>query len=70
LERLFEDNEVFEVVRALNGDKSPGYDGFTMGFFQACWEVLKAYIVNVFHEFHARGTFEKSFNATFMSLIP
>jgi hypothetical protein len=70
LERPFEDDEVFEVVKALNGDKALGPDGFTMGFFQACWEVLKADIMNVFHEFHARGTFEKSLNATFISLIP
>ena len=40
-----------------------------MGFFQACWEVLKVYIVNAFHEFHARGTFKKNLNATFLSLI-
>jgi hypothetical protein len=26
--------------------------------------------MNVFHDVHSRGTFEKSFNATFISLIP
>jgi hypothetical protein len=31
LESPFEDDEVFEVVKALNGDKSPSPDGFTMG---------------------------------------
>jgi len=31
----FEDDEVFEVVRAHNRDKTPGLDGFTIGFFQA-----------------------------------
>jgi hypothetical protein len=43
---------------------------FTVGFFQACWEVLKAHIINVFHDFHARGMFEKSLTATFIALIP
>lgn len=28
------------------------------------------YQYNVFHEFHARDTFEKSLNVTFISLIP
>jgi len=57
------------MVKALNGDKAPSPDGFTMYFFQACWEVLKEEITNVYHECHARGMFVKSFNATFISLI-
>jgi hypothetical protein len=40
-----------------------------MGFFQACWEVLKVDIMNVVHDFNARGMFEKNLNATFISLI-
>jgi hypothetical protein len=32
----------------------------TMGFFQVCWEVLKVNIMNVFHDFHARGMFGKT----------
>jgi hypothetical protein len=32
---------VWEVVRNLNGDKASGPDGFTMAFFQKCWDVLK-----------------------------
>jgi len=39
-------------------------------FFQKCWEVLKEDIMVVFKEFHGRGHFEKSINATFISLIP
>jgi len=40
-EREFEEQEVWEVVRNLNGDKVPRPDGFTMAFFQKCWDVLK-----------------------------
>jgi hypothetical protein len=36
LERAFEEEEVKKVVSALNGDKAPGPDGFSMAFFQAC----------------------------------
>jgi hypothetical protein len=54
----------------FKGDKAPGLDGFSMAFFQKCWEVLKVDIMAVFKEFHRRGKFEKSFNATFVSLIP
>jgi hypothetical protein len=61
---------VWDVVRDLNGDKAPSPDGFTMVFFQKCWGVLKQDIMGVFSEFHNRRQFEKSFNATFVSLIP
>lgn len=51
-------------------DKAPGPDGFTMGFFIKCWDVLKQDIMGVFHNFHSHGLFEKSFNATYIALIP
>ncbi|XP_075645387.1 uncharacterized protein LOC142616412 [Castanea sativa] len=37
LERPFEDSEIFDVIKEFNEDKSPGPDGFSMAFFQACW---------------------------------
>ena len=36
LEKPFEESEVLEVIKEFNGDKSPGPDGFSMAFFQAC----------------------------------
>jgi hypothetical protein len=41
LELPFEENEVLEVVKAMNRDKAPGLDGFPMAFFQDCWDVIK-----------------------------
>jgi hypothetical protein len=57
------------MVKAFNGDKARSPEGFTMYFFQACWEVVKEDITNVCNKCHARGMFVKSFNATFISLI-
>jgi hypothetical protein len=70
LELSFDDDEVVGVVLGLNGDKAPGPDGFTMGFFQSCWEVVKADIMAFLDDFHGGYSFEKSLNATFVSLIP
>jgi len=70
LEREFEESDVLKVVKALNGDKAPGSDSYSMAFFQACWDVLKEDIMKVFHDFHARGKFERSLNAMFIALIP
>uniref|UniRef100_A0A2N9IF49 CCHC-type domain-containing protein n=1 Tax=Fagus sylvatica TaxID=28930 RepID=A0A2N9IF49_FAGSY len=40
LERPFGEEEVAGVVAGFNGDKAPGPDGFSMGFFQSCWDIL------------------------------
>ena len=56
LERPFEEIEILEVIKEFNGDKSPGPDGFSMAFFQACWGILKSNIMAVFHHFHCSTT--------------
>jgi hypothetical protein len=70
LEAPFLEKEVKDVIFGMDGDKAPGPDGFSLAFFQACWEVLKIDIMAVFLDFHARGKFEKSLTSTFISLIP
>jgi hypothetical protein len=70
LERSFEEEEVRKVVSTMNGDKALGPNGFSMAFFQACWDVVSVDIMKVFYDFHGRGLFEKSLNASFISLIP
>ena len=51
-------------------DKAPGPDGFTMGFYIKCWEVLKKDIMGTFRNSHARRVFGKSFSVTYVTLIP
>jgi len=70
LELPFEEREVLEVVKGLNGDKAPGLDGFTLAFFQDCWDVIKTDLMGVFQDFHTHIKFVKSINATFLALIP
>ena len=36
LDRDFSEEEVFNAVKDMNGDKSPGPDGFSLAFFQSC----------------------------------
>jgi hypothetical protein len=70
LEREFDEAEVRKVVFAMNGDKAPGPDGFSIAFFQACWDIVKEDIMKIFSGFHTEGKFEASLNSTFISLIP
>jgi hypothetical protein len=53
LENPFEEREVREVIKGMDRDKAPGPDGFSMAFFQDCWEVVKGDFMAVFEEFHA-----------------
>lgn len=41
-----------------------------MAFFQTCWDIVCTDIMEVIQYFHEMGTFEKSLNATFVTLIP
>uniref|UniRef100_A0A2N9I593 Reverse transcriptase domain-containing protein n=1 Tax=Fagus sylvatica TaxID=28930 RepID=A0A2N9I593_FAGSY len=66
----FEKDEVLQVIKDLQGDKSPGPDGFTMAFFQKCWTILETDVMGFFDEFFEKGTFAYSLNATFVTLIP
>jgi hypothetical protein len=70
MEREFEEDEIWGVIQNFKGDKAPGPDGFTMAFFQKCWEILKTDIIAVLKEFQTSVKFKKSLNATFESLIP
>ena len=50
--------------------KAPGSDGFTVDFFQSCWDLIKEEIWEVVEESRNTRQVLTSFNATFLSLIP
>ncbi|WMV49678.1 hypothetical protein MTR67_043063 [Solanum verrucosum] len=70
LQRPFTEEEVLLIIKKCEGDKAPGPDGFTMDFFKKCWDILKEDLMLTIQNFHQRSVFEKSFNATFIALIP
>ncbi|RVW54571.1 putative ribonuclease H protein [Vitis vinifera] len=49
--------------------EAPGPDGFTVAFWQACWDFAKEEIVELFKEFYDQKSFAKSLNATFLVII-
>jgi hypothetical protein len=70
LERQFSDEEVVTALQQISGEKAPGPDGFTLAFFQHCWDVVKVEVLNTIQEFYEHEEFERSLNSTFMVLIP
>ena len=70
LERKFEREEILQVVSDLEGDKAPGPNGFTIAFYHHCWKVVEKDVLAFFEEFSQHCKFEKSLNASFITLIP
>ncbi|RVX23718.1 Transposon TX1 uncharacterized 149 kDa protein [Vitis vinifera] len=70
LEIPFSENEVQSALMEMNGDKAPGPEGFTIAFWQSCWEFVKKEILEMFKEFHEQSSFLKSLSNTFLVLIP
>ncbi|KAJ9676862.1 hypothetical protein PVL29_022056 [Vitis rotundifolia] len=70
LERPFSEKEILMALRDMNGDKAPGPDGFTMAFWQFCWEFVKEEILEMFMEFYEQNSFLRSLNNTFLVLLP
>ena len=70
LELPFTEEEIHSALMEMNGDKASGPDGFTVAFWQACWDFVKKEIVDLFKEFYDQRSFAKSLNTTFLVLIP
>lgn len=70
MQRLVTIEEVEGVVKLFKGDKAPGPDGFNLHFFQKCWSIVREDVWNTVNLFFQEASFTKSFNATFISLIP
>lgn len=51
LESDFSLEEIKEAVYVTANDKSPARDGFTMMFYQVCWDFIKDDLLKVFAEF-------------------
>ncbi|RVX05297.1 LINE-1 reverse transcriptase-like [Vitis vinifera] len=70
LEVPFSVEEIHSALMEMGGDKAPGPDGFSVAFWQECWDFVKEEVVEMFKEFFEHGSFAKSLNTTFLVLIP
>nr|XP_016498719.1 PREDICTED: uncharacterized protein LOC107817408 [Nicotiana tabacum] len=70
LERAFEEKEVYEAVSSCAGDKALGPDGFSLAFFQLCWDTIKGELMEAIEYFHVNGVSERSINVSFITIVP
>lgn len=70
LTRPFTEEEVRNALWGCDGSKSPGPDGFNMGFFKEFWGMIKEDVLRMMLEFHTYGRLVKGANSSFIVLIP
>lgn len=66
MQKPFVENEVLDGLKACAVDKALGPDGYTMGFFVHCWEVLKNDVMSM-HNFHSQEVFWEEFQCNLHS---
>ncbi|XP_077226326.1 uncharacterized protein LOC143865431 [Tasmannia lanceolata] len=70
LTRKFSADEIWDVIKSSDGNKSPGPGGFNGCFFQAFWYLIGPDIVKAIQFFFQRGKILPQLNATFLALLP
>ena len=61
--------EIVDVISAMEPDKSPGSDGFSIHFYRFCWNVIKSYLFHMISAFHKKAKVGGCTNSTFLAII-
>ena len=70
LGREFTESEVDEALKQMQPMKSPGPDGFSAGFFQSSWAIVRSEVCKTVLNFLNHDIFDDSLNETHIVLIP
>eukprot|EP00253_Pinus_taeda_P028283 PITA_28283 len=62
--------EVIQVIWSMEADKAPGPDGFSIHFYQSCWEVIKSDLLKMIKGFMIKAKIGGGIKSTFLALIP
>uniref|UniRef100_J3LFX9 CCHC-type domain-containing protein n=1 Tax=Oryza brachyantha TaxID=4533 RepID=J3LFX9_ORYBR len=71
LDADFTEEEVWSIIKALPNEKSPGPDGFTGGFYQSCWGLIKKEVMAALIKFYQGNTQNlNKLNTAMITLLP
>ncbi|XP_058725516.1 uncharacterized protein LOC131596794 [Vicia villosa] len=70
LEAPFLFEEVKEIVWLGDCEKSPGLDGFPLGFLKKCWNFVSHDVMKFVQNLHAKRKLPKAIPISFLALIP
>lgn len=69
LERPISEDELHKSIMGIKGDRELGLDGFTITFFQRCWDIVKGDMMKVLDEFYYSEEFYERLNDNYIVLI-
>ncbi|KAL4360722.1 hypothetical protein GQ457_04G018500 [Hibiscus cannabinus] len=70
LERKFETEEVWSIIKEANANKAPGPDGFNLGFFRKYWKLIREDLMKFIGDFWEGKPWDINLNHSFITLIP
>ena len=70
LVKIFSEKEVVDVIWAMELDKTPGPNGFSIHFYRLCWNVIKFDLLQMISYFLRKSKVGGNTNSTFLALIP
>lgn len=70
LARIPLEQEIHADIKSIKPEKAPGYGGFTSGFYQHFWDIVKREFLDLVIEFFQGRVSLKRVNSTFITLIP
>ncbi|XP_071902386.1 uncharacterized protein [Coffea arabica] len=62
--------EIREVVFSMDLNSAPGPDGFGVGFYQKCWEIIKDDLVESIHDFFRGVSQPQGWSSSVIVLVP
>jgi hypothetical protein len=70
LTKPFTEIEINMVVKTMKGNTTPGSDHMPVEFYQACWEIIRVDLMDMFHEFWRHELGVDRLNYGIITLIP
>lgn len=63
-------DEIWNILKDMRSDASPGPDGLNVAFYKAAWHWIGDDLTKMVQAFYARGTLPDKLNQTCITLIP
>ena len=70
LMKPFLEQEIIDVIWAMEPDKASGPDDFSFHFYRVCWTVIRKDLLRMIKAFQLKDKVGGCTNSTFLALIP